>query len=156
MNLWNANCDSRIPKLHGELLRELDIWERAQGGRAPVPTGSNASNNVMRKDFDGAAWSVSHGDNYKKLIENAKIKKGPNNLPAPKPDIPSVSDETPPAAGNPHRVEAQEPPPEDLQREVVDLTKQEEIEGIETRSDSGPVTEGQGVALGNNAELNLV
>lgn len=149
-----------MPKLKRELLRELDVWERAQGGRAPVPAGSNTSNNVMRKDFDGAAWSASHGDNFKKLIMNAKMKKGPN-IPAPKPDTPSVSDGTPPAAESPHPVEAQELPSEgakedqDVQHDVVDLTKTG-VEVVENRSDSGHETGGRGVALENNTELDLV
>jgi E3 ubiquitin-protein ligase RAD18 len=159
MNLWNANCDSKIPKPKRDLLRELDVWERAQGGRAPVPAGSNISNTVMRKDFDGAAWSASHEDNFKKLIENAKKKKGPD-IPPPKPKSPSVSDEneSPPAALNPGLVEAQESPSgedHDVQQDIVDLTRKE-IEGIETRSDSGLETEGRTIALENNTELESV
>lgn len=169
MNLWNANCDSRIPKPKRELLRELEIWERAQGGRAPVPAGSNVSNSVMRKDFDGAAWSVTHEDNFKKLIENARMKNGPN-IPAPKPESPSVSDETPTALSpNPvdpvNHVEAEEslssPLPEsskddhDIQHNIVDLTSKE-VEGIGTRSDGGLETEGPAVTLENNAEMEPV
>jgi E3 ubiquitin-protein ligase RAD18 len=74
MNLWNANCDAKVPKLKRELLRELDIWERTQGGMATASTGS--TNPVMRKDFDAAAWSTSHDDDFKKLIQNAKSRKG--------------------------------------------------------------------------------
>ncbi|PYH96423.1 DNA repair protein [Aspergillus ellipticus CBS 707.79] len=73
MNLWNANCDSRTPKSKRELLRELDIWERTQGGFAQ-PSGDN-NNGVMRKDFDASAWSTSHDDDFKRLIANARKKK---------------------------------------------------------------------------------
>lgn len=70
MNLWNANCDAKVPKSKKELLRELDIWERTQGGLAS--TSQSGSNAVMRKDFDTAAWSASHDDDFKKLIESAR------------------------------------------------------------------------------------
>ncbi|KAK2753141.1 E3 ubiquitin-protein ligase rad18 [Arachnomyces sp. PD_36] len=165
MNLWNANCDSRIPKPKRELLRELDVWERAQGGRAPAPAGSNASNSVMRKDFDSAAWSASHEDNFKKLIENAKMKKGPKiPAPSPKAESPSVSDETPSTdVGPSNPAEAPEPPPSevlkedhDVRHEIVDLTRKEEEDGVETISDSGFQTEGRAVALVQSTELDSV
>lgn len=75
MNLWNANCDAKNPKTKDELRRDLDIWERTQGGAAPqsgIPSGPNA---VMAKTFDAAAWSANHGDDFKRLIENARKKK---------------------------------------------------------------------------------
>lgn len=72
MNLWNANCDSKVPKSKRELLRELDIWERTQGGHAPAASSQGGSNAVMRKDFDAAAWSASHDDEFKRLIANAR------------------------------------------------------------------------------------
>lgn len=77
MNLWNANCDARIPKSKRELLRELDIWERTQGGMAPIPPAAaslGGAHAVMRKDFDSAAWSASHDDDFKQLIQNARKK----------------------------------------------------------------------------------
>ena len=71
MNLWNANCDSRNPKSKRELLRELDIWEKTQGGLA---TGSSLveKNTVMAKDFDAAGWSANHNNDFKRLIANAR------------------------------------------------------------------------------------
>lgn len=36
--------------------------------------GTTAS--VMRKDFDTTAWSISHCDDFKKLIESARKKVG--------------------------------------------------------------------------------
>ncbi|KAJ9296530.1 hypothetical protein DTO271G3_5228 [Paecilomyces variotii] len=71
MNLWNSNCDSKVPKPKRELLRELDIWERTQGGQASASSAA-ASNPIMRKDFDAAAWSSSHDDDFKRLIANAR------------------------------------------------------------------------------------
>ncbi|KAL4889534.1 hypothetical protein BDV59DRAFT_116956 [Aspergillus ambiguus] len=70
MNLWNANCDSKNPKSKRELLQELSIWERTQGGNA-APS-AESSNGVMRKDFDASAWSASHDNDFKKLIANAR------------------------------------------------------------------------------------
>ncbi|KAL1994980.1 hypothetical protein VTN49DRAFT_1167 [Thermomyces lanuginosus] len=57
MNLWNANCDARVPKSHAELLRDLDTWERTQGGLAANSGGSAASggSSIMAKDFDAKA-----------------------------------------------------------------------------------------------------
>lgn len=72
MNLWNANCDSKTPKSKRELLRELDIWERTQGGQAQL--SGDVTDTVMRKDFDAAAWSTSHDDDFKRLIANARKK----------------------------------------------------------------------------------
>ncbi|KAJ5585025.1 uncharacterized protein N7459_004825 [Penicillium hispanicum] len=71
MNLWNANCDSKSPKTKRELLRELDIWERTQGGHA---TGSSLleKNTIMAKDFDTAGWSADHDTDFKRLIANAR------------------------------------------------------------------------------------
>lgn len=71
MNLWNSNCDSKVPKPKRELLRELDIWERTQGGQASASSAA-ASNPIIRKDFDAAAWSSSHDDDFKRLIANAR------------------------------------------------------------------------------------
>ncbi|KAL2000545.1 hypothetical protein VTN02DRAFT_2932 [Thermoascus thermophilus] len=72
MNLWNANCDAKVPKSKRELLLELEIWERTQGGHAPAASSQGGSNAVMRKDFDAAAWSASHDDEFKRLIANAR------------------------------------------------------------------------------------
>lgn len=73
MNLWNANSDAKYPKSKRELLNELDVWERTQGGYAATqaPYISNA-NAVMRKDFDAAKWSENHDNDFKRLIVNAR------------------------------------------------------------------------------------
>lgn len=73
MNLWNANCDSKSPKSKWVLLRELDSWERTQGGSANPPS-HDPNNTIMEKTFDKAAWSTSHDNDFKRLIENARKK----------------------------------------------------------------------------------
>lgn len=71
VNLWNANCDSARPKQKRELIKDLDTWERTQGGNAPL-SFTATGNTVMNKDFDKDAWSASNGDDYKRLIANAR------------------------------------------------------------------------------------
>ncbi|OJJ51251.1 hypothetical protein ASPZODRAFT_87395 [Penicilliopsis zonata CBS 506.65] len=73
MNLWNANCDSKTPKSMKDLLRELDIWERTQGGHAAAASAF-APPSVMRKEFDKEAWSATHDDDFKRLIAKARKK----------------------------------------------------------------------------------
>ncbi|KAH8696707.1 hypothetical protein BGW36DRAFT_360524 [Talaromyces proteolyticus] len=75
VNLFNANCDAIVPKAKRDLLKDLDIWERTQGGMASnmgAPVGPNA---VMAKTFDATAWSTNHDDDFRRLIENARKKK---------------------------------------------------------------------------------
>ena len=83
VNLWNANCDSQHPRSEKELLRELEQWERTQGGRAPVQNG--VSSTVMRKDFDGEAWTRKNRGEFGRLIEEARRRKSGS---APEPDKP--------------------------------------------------------------------
>lgn len=91
MNLWNANCDSKVPKSKRELLQELDIWERTQGGLATGPSPLVASTNVMRKDFDPKEWSLNHGDDFKRLITNARKKSAAKPKAATPEAVPSAS-----------------------------------------------------------------
>lgn len=72
MNLWNSNCDSKNPKTKAQLGRELDTWERTQGGHAAPPAPER--NAVTSKDFNAAEWSASHNDDFKLLIANARKK----------------------------------------------------------------------------------
>jgi len=75
VNLWNANCDSSKPRTKRELLHDLDIWEKTQGGNAPSTQGSSGSAGaIMAKDFDGSAWSASHGNDFQRLIAQARQK----------------------------------------------------------------------------------
>lgn len=123
VNLNNANCDSKNPKSKKELLKELDLWERSQGGQA-ILYHRDQTPSVMRKDFDGGAWSAAHGGDFKKLIENARKGRDAETRPAssepapapasvlvptpgpvPTPTAISTSAESPPSAaedsGNP-------------------------------------------------------
>ena len=74
VNLVNSNCDSSKPRSKRELLSELDIWERSQGRNILNGLGGSETNSVMRKDFDGAAWAVSHGNEFQQLIARARQK----------------------------------------------------------------------------------
>ena len=87
VNLWNANCDSQNPRSERELLRELDQWERTQGGRAPNPNG--LASTVMRKDFDSTAWTNRNKDDFSRLIAEAKRRKG---NPANEPERPKAEE----------------------------------------------------------------
>ncbi|KAF5636648.1 e3 ubiquitin ligase RAD18 [Fusarium sp. NRRL 52700] len=73
MTIWNSNCDATHPRKRHELLHDLDVWERTQGGRAPT-TGRSIQNAaiIKDKDFDGAAWAAKHDSSFKDLIANAK------------------------------------------------------------------------------------
>lgn len=71
VTLWNANCDATRPKTRTELRREMDIWERTQGGRA---NSGHIGPQIRDKDFDGVAWSNKHDSDFKSLIANARKK----------------------------------------------------------------------------------
>lgn len=73
VTLWNANCDAARPKSRAELLRDLDMWERTQGGRAPT-TGRAMQNAALIKDkeFDGSAWAAKHDTSFRDLIASAR------------------------------------------------------------------------------------
>ena len=80
VNLWNANCDSSKPRTKRELLHDLDLWERTQGGNAPSAQGASGNGSaIMAKDFDGSAWSASHGDDFQRLIAQAREKSATLN-----------------------------------------------------------------------------
>ena len=81
INIWNANCDSTNPRSKRELLRDLDIWERTQGGNAPNAQGqSSTRNTIMAKDFDSSAWSTAHEDDFQRLIAQARRKSHPSGI----------------------------------------------------------------------------
>ncbi|KAK5157252.1 hypothetical protein LTR04_005433, partial [Oleoguttula sp. CCFEE 6159] len=76
VNLWNSNCDSTRPRPKRDLLHELDIWERSQGGGAPSNAADfNKPGSIMRKDFDGQGWAESNRDEFQNLIASARRKK---------------------------------------------------------------------------------
>lgn len=73
----NANRDSTQPRSKNELLQELEIWDRTQGRQiSKAASDSTIASSVMRKDFDGAAWAVSHDDEFQILIHRARQKVG--------------------------------------------------------------------------------
>ncbi|KAL8656948.1 MAG: hypothetical protein Q9226_002419 [Calogaya cf. arnoldii] len=73
INIVNANADSSKPKSKREMLRELDIWDRSTG-RSIASSGNELNNagSIMRKDFDGAAWSANHSSDFQDLISKAR------------------------------------------------------------------------------------
>ncbi|KAF4552121.1 SAP domain-containing protein 1 [Elsinoe fawcettii] len=79
-NLWNSNCDSSYPRSKGQLLKELDVWEKSQGGQARPSHGS--INGIMKKEFDAKAYSTSHSDDFTRLIQEAKRKARAKANPA--------------------------------------------------------------------------
>lgn len=118
LTLWNANCDAATPKKRSELLHDLDIWERTQGGRAPT-TGRviQTAAAIKDKDFDGAAWAAKHDSSFRDLIANArrngkKAKKEeekeedesttdqPQSSTSQPPDLMVLSSSQPPASSN--------------------------------------------------------
>lgn len=77
VTLWNANCDSSRPRKKVELLHELDLWERTQGGRAPSSSGGiTTGSHLLHKDFDGASWRVKHDHSFQDLIAKARQNLG--------------------------------------------------------------------------------
>lgn len=73
LTLWNANCDAAVPKKRSELLHDLEVWERTQGGRAPTTGRVVQTAAVIKdKDFDGAAWAAKHDSSFKDLIASAR------------------------------------------------------------------------------------
>lgn len=69
LNIYNSNCDASetVRKSQRELLKELDGWERTQGGSA-----NNKESHIMRKDFDGQNHAATHKSQFDDLIANAR------------------------------------------------------------------------------------
>ncbi|THC99948.1 hypothetical protein EYZ11_000527 [Aspergillus tanneri] len=120
MNLWNANCDSRTPKSKRELLHELEIWERTQGGQ--TSSSAESANTVMRKDFDSDAWSANYDSDFKQLIANAR-KRSDALVRTTIPQASATSDDEPNASDSAQPTElsipVEVPKPDGL---TVDLT----------------------------------
>lgn len=75
VNLVNANCDSSKPKTKRQLLHELEAWDRTQGRQILNNcNGAGSAASVMSKNFDGAAWGSSHGNDFQALIAQARRK----------------------------------------------------------------------------------
>jgi E3 ubiquitin-protein ligase RAD18 len=75
LTIWNANCDAARPRSRVELLRDLDVWEKTQGTRAPL----NFHVEVRDKNFDTSAWGIRHDTSFKNLIARAR---GSKRIPA--------------------------------------------------------------------------
>ncbi|QDS73272.1 hypothetical protein FKW77_004863 [Venturia effusa] len=79
VDIFNANSDSPRPRANRELLKDLEIWERTQGGNAPGQ-GQTGPQGVMKKDFDGEAWTKKHKEGsmgyagFDELIASARAK----------------------------------------------------------------------------------
>ncbi|KAF2009919.1 DNA repair protein rad18 [Aaosphaeria arxii CBS 175.79] len=71
LHLWNSNCDAseNRRKSKRDLLKELDTWERTQGGHAHVKESE-----FMKKDFDGFGHANTHKNQFDDLIRNARRK----------------------------------------------------------------------------------
>ena len=74
-NIVNANCDSSNPKSKERLLRDLEMWERSQGGGSA--SGAQGLPSIMSKDFDKDAYKSDHKDDFNQLIAKAKQKRRP-------------------------------------------------------------------------------
>ncbi|KAF2238928.1 DNA repair protein rad18 [Viridothelium virens] len=75
VNLWNANADSLNPRSKRDLLNQLDVWERTQGGHALNSAAApNHADAVMSKEFDGVGWAQSNKSDFDKLIAEARRK----------------------------------------------------------------------------------
>jgi E3 ubiquitin-protein ligase RAD18 len=79
LNIFNSNCDASdaLRKSKRELLRELDEWERTQGGSANMK-----ESHVMRKDFDGQGHATVHKSQFDDLIANARKRVKAATKPA--------------------------------------------------------------------------
>ena len=74
VDLVAANCDSDQPKTKRWLLRDLDEWERTQGGL--IAAGNKDASQVI-KDIKSEEWSTAHSStahssNFKDLIAQAR------------------------------------------------------------------------------------
>lgn len=76
VDIYNSNSDCLRPRSVKDLLKDLDTWERSQGGLAQ---GSNSATGVMKKDFDHEDWKDRHKNHFNELIANARA---PRSAPA--------------------------------------------------------------------------
>lgn len=73
LNIYNSNCDAdaSVRKSKRQLVKELEEWEKTQGGRA-----DNRESQIMKKDFDGTGYAKSHKGDFDDLIVKARAKRG--------------------------------------------------------------------------------
>ena len=69
LNIYNSNCDASeaVRKTKRVLLRELDEWERTQGGSVNAK-----ESHIMRKDFDGSGYATIYKTQIDDLIASAR------------------------------------------------------------------------------------
>lgn len=79
--IWNANCDAVKPKPRAQLVHDLDVWERTQGGRVAPSRLAQNSTSVKDKDFDGGAWATKYNSSFKDLVANARRNRPPKQEP---------------------------------------------------------------------------
>lgn len=73
VTLWNANCDAAKPKTKFELRRDLDLWEKTQGTRAPASSKAATVGSMIKdKEFDGHAWARMHNGSFQDLVAQAR------------------------------------------------------------------------------------
>lgn len=80
--IWNANCDAVNPRPRAQLIHDLEVWERTQGGRVSAMSrlGQNAPL-VKDKDFDGGAWATKYSSSFKDLVASARRSRPPKQEP---------------------------------------------------------------------------
>lgn len=92
--IWNANCDSSRPRGKPELLRELDAWERSQGGRSANAGASGEG--IKGKEFEPEAYNRAHGSEFSDLIAQARASRAKKQAqPAVTSTEPDGDDSTP-------------------------------------------------------------
>jgi len=69
VDIYNSNSDCLRPRSVKDLLKDLDAWERSQGGLAPAQGSS------VKKDFDHEDWKDRHKDHFNELIANARARR---------------------------------------------------------------------------------
>jgi E3 ubiquitin-protein ligase RAD18 len=132
VTLWNANCDATRPKSKGELKRELDIWERIQGGMTQASSSTqNPGAQIKNKDFDSAAWSSKHDDSFRDLIAAARKKV------AVRPQTPESASNTAHPSDAPTPIAAVVAAPPSLQ--PVETTKVADAQTSLERVENSPV-----------------
>lgn len=71
--IWNANCDAVKPRPRAQLVHDLEVWERTQGGRASAMSRLGQNTPLVKdKDFDGDAWASKYNSSFKDLVANAR------------------------------------------------------------------------------------
>jgi len=75
----NANCDAKNPKTKSELKRQMEVWERTQGGI------DREGALIKDKNFDGSAWGAKHENVFSDLtaLARSKIPKKTSEQPRP-------------------------------------------------------------------------